>query len=170
MKLLRLFVVVVTIASVCTSQVATAAPPPFRGTESGNLALIIQDVALNPGGKLAIQVVDPQGKPHAGTPIKVRKAGTTVHHSMTGKDGQIVLSRLRPGVYEITSGARGGIYRLWAPQTAPPQATTGILLTDDGGVVRGSRGGWQKAALIGGGIITSGVLGGVIGYNLKDAS
>jgi len=170
MKLFRLFVVVVAITGICTPQVATAAQPPFVGTASGNVALIVQDVALNPGGKLAIQVVDPQGKPHAGTPIKVRKADAIIHHSITGKDGQIVMSRLKPGVYQITSGARGGIYRLWAPQTAPPRATTGILLTDDGGVVRGKRGRWQKAALISGVIITSGILGGVIGYNLKDAS
>ena len=170
MKLFRLFVVLVVTTGLCTPHVASATPPPFLGATSGHPALIVQDVALQPGKKLAIQVVDPQGKPHAGTPIKVRRAGSIVHHSITGKDGQIVLSQLRPGIYEITSGERGGIYRLWAPQTAPPRASTGILLTDDGGVVRGSRGGWQKAALIGGVIITSGVVGGVIGYNIKDAS
>lgn len=168
-KSFRVFVSVVAITGVCLPHFAGAAQPPLVSA-SAQATFLIQDVALTSGNKLAIQVVDAQGKPHVGTPLTIRAAGKTVHDSVTGKDGQVVLSQLKPGVYEVTSGTRVGIYRLWAPQTAPPRVTTGILLIDQDGVVRGSRGGWQKAAIVGGVIITSAVLGGVIGYNLKDAS
>jgi len=165
----RFLVVVVAVVIACLPTFATAAQPPYVVSPSGNAPQnMIQDVALSSGGALAIQIVDEQGKPHAGTPIRLRKAGATVHESTTSNDGQVVVAKLKPGVYEITSGTRGGIYRIWAPQTAPPRATSGILLIDERGVVRGARGGWQKAAIVGGVIITSGVVGGVIGYNIKD--
>jgi len=168
MRSFRSFVVLTAIMGCCTPHVATAIKPPTVNRERGRAALIIQDVELNRGNKLTVQVSDAQGKPHAGTPITVRKAGAAIHHSVTGKDGQVVVPQVKPGVYEITSGSRGGIYRVWAPQTAPPRASAGILLVNDGQVVRGQN--WQNAALIGGVIITSGVVGGVIGYNVKDAS
>jgi len=174
----RTIAVVLATTGLCWPQVATAAQPPFVGAGGSNPALFVQDVELGSDGELDIQVVDSQGKPFAGTPLIIRQAAASpavktpraVRHEVSGKDGQIVVPRLTPGLYEITSGSLGGIYRLWAPRTAPPKASNGILLINAGGVVRGAGGGWQKATLVGGVIITSGVVGGVIGYNLKDAS
>jgi len=169
MKSFRFLVVVFTTIGMCSPQIATAAPPrSVSAKDAGAVKAIVRDVALTTGNELEIQVINEQGKPHAGTPINVRAAGINLQRAVTKEDGKITLSELKPGIYEITSGTQSGIYRLWAPHTAPPKVTSGILLIDDGTVVRGSRGGWQKAAIVGGVIITSGVLGGVIGYNLKD--
>ena len=61
---------------------------------------------------------------------------------------------------------------LWAEGTAPPSARPEVLLvSEDGQVVRGGgRFGGSNANLIlmGGLVLVAGVIGGVIGYNIKD--
>ncbi len=167
MKVFRLFVVAAAIFAMAVPQAGFAAGnavPPAP-------ADVVQDVALDANHSLAGQVFDPQGRPHAGTVIVMRKDGRPIAQTTTGRDGKFAFAQLRPGVYEIASGDSSGVYRVWANRTAPPAATAGILLVDDNGVVRAAgQHNWRRGLLIGGLLITSGVIGGVIGYNVKDAS
>lgn len=168
---IRSFIATITMVSLVTSPVAMAVqPPPLIAAGRPAAKALVQDVALLAGNTLEIQIVDEQGKPHAGTPLQIRRAGKVLQESVTGRDGRLVVAPLAPGVYQIASGPRSGIYRLWAPRTAPPRAARGVLLIDQDGIVRGVGGSLSKAAILGGVIVTSGVAGGVVGYNLKDAS
>jgi hypothetical protein len=135
----------------------------------------IRDVALQPGGILRGEVLSTQGQSAAGKPISLAANGELVANAAVGADGKFVIGGLRPGVYLVTVGETQSVLRLWSRMAAPPAATSELLLVDQQSqVVRGAHGGhlpqWDHPILVTGLLITAGVIGGVIGYNLKDAS
>jgi hypothetical protein len=108
--------------------VGTAAAPP------------ITDVALRDGGVLVGQVVDAQGVVQAN--VRVSLQDTQSHEIAavaTNKEGLFAVSNVRGGVYQLVTPQGRGIYRLWAPGTAPPSAQEGALIVN-GDVVRGEDG------------------------------
>jgi hypothetical protein len=44
---------------------------------------------------------------------------------------------LRGGTYDVVAGQNKGVYRFWAPNTAPPAAKSQVLLVSQPSVVRG---------------------------------
>jgi hypothetical protein len=44
---------------------------------------------------------------------------------------------LRGGTYDVVAGQSKGVYRFWAPNTAPPAAKSQVLLVSQPSVVRG---------------------------------
>jgi hypothetical protein len=109
------------------SPTATAAPAGHAGA--------VIDVALGEGGVLAGQVVDAQGAPLAGTAVSVRSGGRDVLQAATNERGEFATAGLKGGVYEVVAGQHRGVYRLWAPRTAPPSANRAIMVVS-GEVVR----------------------------------
>lgn len=95
------------------------------------------DVALHEGGLLAGQVVDAQGTPMAGADVAVRALGREVAGTRTDEKGAYAIAGLRGGVYEIVTANSAGVYRLWAPRTAPPAANQQLMLVTGAEVVRG---------------------------------
>ena len=103
----------------------------------------VRDVALQPGGILQGQVVDVQGKPSAGAPIRVLKLTapqTLVASGSTDREGRFQIAALKGGIYSLQTGQTTVICRLWAPGTEPPAAVPSVLLVSDGTVVRGNLG------------------------------
>lgn len=97
----------------------------------------VTDVQLDAGGVLRGQLVDPQGKPVAGATVGVWQQEKQLALTMTDGQGDFAIEGLRGGVYRLSAGKGGGMYRCWANQTSPPGAQSKALLVNGGTVVRG---------------------------------
>jgi len=117
---------------------ASTAETPARPTADPTLEVI--DVELREDGLLLGQVVAADGKPVAKTTVSLRRAGVEVATTRTERSGYFFVKGLRGGTYEIATDQTRGIYRLWAPNTAPPTAQPGALIVVDGRKVRGQQG------------------------------
>jgi len=121
----------------------------------------IPDVALQKGGVLHGQLLDKSGKAKAATPVVVAQNGKIVVVAKTDKQGRFNIRAMRGGVYQIESEHGHGVYRLWAPQTAPPAAKPGVLMVTDDSIVRGQ--GFSETygpairGAVAGGLLTGGV-------------
>jgi hypothetical protein len=111
---------------------ALAAPP-----QAPLAPAVPLDIALRDGGVLAGQLVDTQGAPLTQAPVSVLAAGREVGHSTTDAQGNFHVAGLPGGVYELAAPGHHGVYRLWAPQTAPPAAVPGVLVVSGGALARG---------------------------------
>jgi hypothetical protein len=98
------------------------------------------DVALSDGGTLVGQLVDAQGAPLANAPVALLVGGKEVVRGTTNERGEFTVTGLKGGVYEVAAPGYQGIYRLWAPRTAPPAANQGMLMVAQGDFVRGQYG------------------------------
>jgi hypothetical protein len=154
---------------------ATALPPIGNGAEkmvtpvSTLPELAVRDVVLDGQGVLHGTLTSSQGQPQGSTEVVVRRGGATVLTTKTQADGGFIVRDLRPGLYEINTDRSCGLYRVWAPQSAPPAAQQAALIVQRTTVIRAQEwNAWRRALILGGVIITSGVIGGVIGYNIKD--
>ena len=78
------------------------------------------DVALGEGGTLRGQIVDAQGNPVPRVAVSLRQADRQVAATVADSSGHFHLTGLRGGTYHIVAGEAEGVYRLWAPRTAPP--------------------------------------------------
>lgn len=112
------------------SSIATAATP--LATPS--------DVALGNGGVLIGQVVDAQGNVSAMATVILSDYRQEIARVRTDQEGKFSVSGLRGGVYRISSQDKEALYRLWAPNTAPPVAQQGVTLVVGNQVVCGQNG------------------------------
>ncbi|MCG8450893.1 MAG: carboxypeptidase-like regulatory domain-containing protein [Pirellulales bacterium] len=95
-----------------------------------------RDVALQNGGVLVGLIVDAQGVPVAKSPVSVRLAGKEAARGVTDQAGRFAVANLKGGVYELTTAGHVGVYRLWAPRTAPPASQQGLMLVSQPDLVR----------------------------------
>jgi hypothetical protein len=86
----------------------------------------ISDVALNEDGALRGLIVGGEGQALAGVPIKMTQGDVTVVETATDQLGQFAVNSLNGGVYQMFVDQSQVNVRVWAPQTAPPTATTGF--------------------------------------------
>jgi hypothetical protein len=128
----------------------------------------IQDVSLDRQGTLQGQLVDANGKPVAAASVSLRQNGQVAGRAATDRTGQFTFANTRTGVYEIAAAGTNGVYRVWTAEAAPPAANGKVLLVDKGDVVRGQENNARRLLLCTGLILGAGVIGGVIGYNIKD--
>lgn len=98
------------------------------------------DVALGEGGVLLGQVVNTQGVSEANTPVKLFDGEKELAVSKTDDNGYFAFRGLRGGMYQLSAAEGTGVYRLWAPRTAPPSANKGALLVAGEDLARGQTG------------------------------
>jgi hypothetical protein len=108
---------------------------------SAAAAVAPQDVALADGGVLIGQVVDTAGKPQAMTPVSLVTGGKEIARVTTDAKGQFRVASLRGGTYQVATTGNSGVYRFWAPRTAPPSSLNGLNMVSGNQVVRGQMGG-----------------------------
>jgi len=120
----------------------------------------VVDVALRDGGVLSGQVVNAQNVALANREVRVLQNAQEIAGAKTDAEGRFAIEGLRGGVYQVVTAQGSGVYRLWAPQTAPPSAEPAVLLVG-GDVVRGQEGlvyflssPWVVAGLITAAILT----------------
>lgn len=95
------------------------------------------DVALGTGGELRGQVVNAQGVAQAGRTVTVEGSGKELARLTTNAKGEFLARGLDGGVYLISTDGAAGPVRAWAPNTAPPAASNGIMLVPGTQTARG---------------------------------
>ncbi len=98
---------------------------------------VATDIALQKGGLLVGQVVDPLGKPIAGAQVTLTAQGKRLAEMKSTPEGYFAFKGLRGGVYQVVTQEGHGVYRAWSPGTAPPAAKTAVVLVSGDDVVRG---------------------------------
>jgi hypothetical protein len=154
---IRLRLAVLTAAMILLPlQQLLAANPHLLGQTPPAGSAEIRDVALQAGGALRGQVVDGQGHPCGLVAVRVVRASdqTPLAVVQTDAQGRFAVNGLTGGVYRVETPDGAAIYRLWAPNTAPPAATASALLIHSDSLVRGNLGGigWLGWTLIGAGV------------------
>ena len=97
---------------------------------------VVSDVALDKKGILHGVVVDAQGVPAAGVSVSVMNGKRVVVQLKTDKLGRFAVTGLRAGVYQVMSADGSCLCRLWAPASAPPSASEGILVVSRSDLLR----------------------------------
>lgn len=98
------------------------------------------DVGLHDGGVLFGQVVDAQGKPQTKLSVSLVQKEKVVATATTDAAGYFTATKVPAGTYQVVAGETQGVYRLWAPKTAPPAAQPGAMLVVGQGPVRAQTG------------------------------
>lgn len=98
------------------------------------------DVALRPGGLVVGRVVDREGVGQAGAVVSLQQDQLEVVRTTTDQNGVFAAQGLRGGQYQILTEQGQGLYRFWAPDTAPPAAQQAAVVVTNPDVVRGQFG------------------------------
>ncbi len=117
----------------------------------------IVDVALGAGGTVTGRVIDDQGIGIANAVVSIRQGDQEIAKTLTDKNGLYVVNNLRGGVYDVVAAGGRGVFRFWAPETAPPSGRDVAIVVSGSAVVRGQLG-WG----LGGSWMGDGVLAGII--------
>jgi len=148
---LRLIVVTASIFLLPVQQLLAANPQLLTGQ-----APAIRDIALQTGGAMHGQVVDAQGNPCGQVAVRVVRTAdpTPLAIAQTDSQGRFAVTGLSGGLYRVETPAGAAMYRLWAPNTAPPSATASALVVQGDPTMRGNLGGlgWFGWTLIGLGV------------------
>ena len=119
--------------AILSGQLAQAASPgPVFSTNSR-----VADVALAAGGIRRGQVLDAQGVPQSQIKVAVGQTNQQPTYVSTDESGHFAVHGLTAGVYQVQTSRGSGVYRVWAPRTAPPSAQAGVLVINHDQVVRG---------------------------------
>jgi hypothetical protein len=118
----------------------------------------VADVALTSAGELRGQVLNAEGLPQSQIKVLIGRSNQQATFVSTDDDGRFTVRGLSAGVYQVQTSHGSGIYRVWAPRTAPPSAQLGVLVVDDSQIAR-AQGGfhwlanpWVMAAIVAGAI------------------
>ena len=136
---------VASVALVAQPQLLTAAQPAAI-TPTANTRQVVEaphDVALADGGTVTGQVVDTAGKPQANMPVTLNSSNKEIARVHTDAEGNFRVASLQGGVYHVATNGNEGVYRFWAPRTAPPGSQTGLNLVSGQNVYRGQVGRWS---------------------------
>lgn len=100
-------------------------------------ATTIRDVSLGEAGTLVGVVIDAQGVPSSGIVVECRRSDRVVARAKTDRLGRFQLRGLTGGVYQVTAGGGGNVFRLWRAGTSPPSAKAGVLIVCPSDFLRG---------------------------------
>ena len=85
-------------------------------------------------------VVDNAGAAQPKTQVMISTQQAQVAMVETDSAGQFEVKGLSGGVYQVETLKGGGVYRFWAPNTAPPAAFPTAMIVQGDQVVRGANG------------------------------
>jgi len=153
--------------------VAMLASPALAQTPTGTPASAprkqfeVKDVSLQPGGMMQGVALSTSAKPIAGADVVVCYGTHVIARTKTAADGSFAVKGLRAGAHTVQVGSRSHVFRLWTAAAAPPDAIRTVAVNGDNGVVRGQHMPPVNLPVVAA-ALTFGVIGGVIGYNIKD--
>lgn len=134
-------------------QISFAAQPASIQQES----LVVKDVSLANGGVLKGQILTSNGQARANVPVILGQKGKALATTTTNADGEFAFKGVRSGMYHVSAGTQGGMYRVWSEKTAPPKSKTGVMIVNNDEVIRAQLGDWWhslsgpwKAAILAG--------------------
>jgi hypothetical protein len=100
----------------------------------------IADVGLSGTGRLVGQLVDTQGRPVVNSAVEISKTGEKPTLATTNELGYFAVDNLQAGVYVASAAGTVQMVRVWAPRTAPPAASNGLLMVQPENTVRAQAG------------------------------
>lgn len=119
--------------------------------------IAVQDVSLVNGGILVGQIVNANGQTRANVPVILGQEGKAIATATTNDNGEFAFKGVASGTYHVSAGTKGGVYRVWSEQIAPPAAKSGVMIVNNDEVVRAQLGDWwssltpaQKIAILAG--------------------
>ena len=122
-------------------QAVATAHLPTKAVAAAPAVQTPSDIVLQDKGVLVGRVVDARGQAMANSPVSLTTGGKEVARVVSDNTGRFQAKNLRGGVYQVASTGHQGVYRLWAPQTAPPAASKGLsIVSQPVDVVRGQYG------------------------------
>ena len=134
--------------AVCPQAGLMAADAAQKPAAKAPAAPQVIDVALSTGGTFTGQVVDSQGRGLDGAAVVVRQADREVAKTVSNKEGYFSVTNLKGGTYQVAAGQSQGVYRFWAPNTAPPSAKAKVLMVSGKAATRGQIGGGGGTGLL----------------------
>jgi len=127
--------------TVALSLTSVLAPIPAMAVEPATLAVAqpktVRDIAMDSGGVLKGQLVDPAGAVQGGAPVSLLRHGQEVAATITDGEGVFALTGLSGGTYQLVAGGMQQDVRLWADGTAPPAAVPSALVVRNDSLARG---------------------------------
>jgi hypothetical protein len=89
---------------------------------------VLVDVALAGHGRLQGQFLDANGQPITDSTVQLHNGRALIAQAKTDAGGHFQFENVQGGVYAVVSPQASTGIRAWAPNTAPPSASQGILL------------------------------------------
>jgi hypothetical protein len=139
-KRLRIAIVAITSMCLITSPVLAIELTKTASQKSGTQKTIVRDVELSPSGSLTGQLVNPNGTGVENTVVRLVKQDGIAAVCSTDENGAFEMKGVQGGIYIADAKGAQTYIRAWAPGTAPPKASTGLLLISKGQTVRGGVG------------------------------
>ncbi len=143
---------------------------PSKPTVKTLAANSIIDISLTKDGTFTGRTLDHTGAAIEGAKVVVKQGKTEIAETVTDEEGNFAVKNLKPGLYQVSSGATEGAYRLWSEQTAPPSAKPNGLLVMGKNGARGQFGGLEEGGamfLAAGAAGAAGIAGLVVGVNAE---
>jgi hypothetical protein len=129
----------------------------------------IADVKLAPGGVLRGQVIGKDGTARPGVAVAVLQNGRQIAGTTADAQGRFAVADLKGGLYLVATDRSAGAVRAWTHQTAPPSATSAIMLVPDDGTLRGQDGTVIGNLLTNPGVwIVGGAMGAILYFSVED--
>lgn len=153
--------------------VAMLASPALAQAQAGTQRsqsqnqLSVKDVSLQSGGLIKGVALNTAARPIAGAEVVVQYGTHVIARTRTTADGSFAVKGLRAGAHTIHVGSQSHVYRLWTADAAPPNAIQTVAVNGDNQAVRGQMMPALNLPVVAA-AITFGVIGGIIGYNVKD--
>jgi hypothetical protein len=119
--------------AVCFGILLTNAASAFDG-EVGALS---RDIELSRDGALFGQICNSEGRALEHASVSLKYQGHVVASTVTGRNGEFVITGVRGGAHEMHVGSVSAPVRLWKNGTAPEGAVEGLVIAADENVVRG---------------------------------
>jgi hypothetical protein len=118
-------------------QLMAASPKPSE--QPGGTAQAVKpiDLALKAGGTVSGRVVNAEGVALDGAAVTVLYQGKEIAKTVSDQDGNFAVQNLRGGNHVVIAGEGAGLYRFWAPETAPPAAKEQAVIVSCPETVRG---------------------------------
>lgn len=114
--------------------------PVVLAAEFGSSEASVIDVALTSESNLVGTLVTSEGVAAGQRIVQICHRGNVVAEVRTDANGRYAVQNLRPGVHVVRTSSSENVCRFWSADTAPPSAIRGLLMADDGRIVRGQCG------------------------------
>ena len=118
---------------------AQASAAEFTVIPATTSRITTHDFTLGPTGELRGQVVDKNGVHVADRIVVAVHSDKSSLETVTDANGRFRFVGAKPGMYQVASERGYQSCRCWAAATAPPSATTNVLLVEGDQTLRGQR-------------------------------
>lgn len=108
------------------------------GAASPEVIREVQQVVLQPDGRVHGMLVDQAGRGVSDAPVVIGEEGKLLKQLRTDAEGKFVWKEARVGAFQVVTPERATVYRVWPSDNAPKDAKPAIIQTVDPTIARGA--------------------------------